>query len=214
MAIRTVTSWFLIGFAIFNCAVAAEPEPELSADGAEPEPEVAELEVEPAREEDSRAEDAELAEGLCEQEPTEPTDPDMDALEEEAISEEEIAELQEGDEAIPGKAGLMQKIAELQKGLAELQAHSQPSSHPCGFESSSTPYCGLWNNHPNAKVGRSRGSPFQWTRKSGRTPSCRTGPSSAYEGKYYMYIETSCPRAMGDMAYLTAQATLFRASLI
>jgi len=43
---------------------------------------------------------------------------------------------------------------------------------------------------------------FDWTRKSGRTPSGRTGPPKAKEGSYYMYIETSNPRQTGDMAIL------------
>ncbi|CAM1344713.1 VPS10 domain-containing protein [Tenacibaculum amylolyticum] len=34
---------------------------------------------------------------------------------------------------------------------------------------------------------------FNWTRKSGRTPSNETGPSSAQHGNYYMFIEASRP---------------------
>eukprot|EP00966_Prymnesium_polylepis_P172305 3984413-Prymnesium_polylepis.1 len=34
-------------------------------------------------------------------------------------------------------------------------------------------------------------SGYSWTRRSGGTPSSSTGPSSAYDGSYYMYIETS-----------------------
>lgn len=43
---------------------------------------------------------------------------------------------------------------------------------------------------------------FDWTRKSGSTPSSSTGPSKAADGQYYMYIETSSPRATGDKAIL------------
>ena len=32
-----------------------------------------------------------------------------------------------------------------------------------------------------------------WTRTSGSTPSNNTGPTSAYDGSYYMYVETSTP---------------------
>lgn len=32
---------------------------------------------------------------------------------------------------------------------------------------------------------------FYWTVFSGDTPSERTGPSSAYNGKYYIYIEAT-----------------------
>ncbi|NER13142.1 T9SS type A sorting domain-containing protein [Leptobacterium flavescens] len=37
------------------------------------------------------------------------------------------------------------------------------------------------------------GDDFDWTRNSGGTPSNSTGPSSAFEGSFYMYVETSAP---------------------
>jgi hypothetical protein len=43
---------------------------------------------------------------------------------------------------------------------------------------------------------------FDWTRTSGSTPSSGTGPSAAADGSYYLYIETSSPRARGDKAIL------------
>ncbi|KAL9985328.1 hypothetical protein ACROYT_G007718 [Oculina patagonica] len=47
---------------------------------------------------------------------------------------------------------------------------------------------------------------FDWTRKTGRTPSSNTGPNSGNNGKgYYIYIETSRPRKTGDKAILTLQ---------
>eukprot|EP00794_Sanderia_malayensis_P018883 gene18883-20784_t len=45
---------------------------------------------------------------------------------------------------------------------------------------------------------------FDWTRRSGSTPSSGTGPSSSATGTsgYYVYIETSYPRRDGDKATL------------
>jgi len=37
------------------------------------------------------------------------------------------------------------------------------------------------------------GDDFDWTRRSGGTPSSNTGPSSADEGSYYIYVESSSP---------------------
>jgi len=72
-----------------------------------------------------------------------------------------------------------------------------PASGMCGFESSATSkgYCDTWSNEPSADN-------FDWTRKSGGTPSGSTGPSSAAEGSWYLFIETSSPRASGDVAIL------------
>jgi len=64
----------------------------------------------------------------------------------------------------------------------------------CGFESASKPYCGTWEDKTGDK--------FDWTRKSGSTPSYGTGPSSAEEGSQYLFIETSSPRQNGDKAEL------------
>lgn len=44
--------------------------------------------------------------------------------------------------------------------------------------------------------------PNGWTRDSGGTPSGGTGPSSAYEGSYYVYVETSSSSS-GDEDILT-----------
>ena len=41
---------------------------------------------------------------------------------------------------------------------------------------------------------------FDWTMQSGPTPSEVTGPPGAFEGTYYIYIETSNPRVLGDDA--------------
>lgn len=49
---------------------------------------------------------------------------------------------------------------------------------------------------------------FDWTVKSGRTPSSRTGPSKAFMGQVYLYIEASSPRRSGDKAVLTKTVQL------
>ncbi|XP_071131722.1 MAM and LDL-receptor class A domain-containing protein 1-like isoform X4 [Mytilus edulis] len=49
---------------------------------------------------------------------------------------------------------------------------------------------------------------FQWTYRSGSTPSGGTGPSSAYEGTQYVYTEASSPRDQGDKAVLSTVNTL------
>jgi len=41
---------------------------------------------------------------------------------------------------------------------------------------------------------------FDWTRQSGGTPSSNTGPSGAYEGSYYFYMETSSPNYPSKVA--------------
>lgn len=61
----------------------------------------------------------------------------------------------------------------------------------CPSVISSYPYCesfesdfGDWNNTPT-------GDDFDWTRHSGSTGSSNTGPSSAYDGNFYLYTEAS-----------------------
>ncbi|XP_062615614.1 MAM and LDL-receptor class A domain-containing protein 1-like [Saccostrea cucullata] len=44
---------------------------------------------------------------------------------------------------------------------------------------------------------------FDWSLNSDGTPTSNTGPSYAHSGKYYMYIESSSPRAPGDTAILS-----------
>ena len=41
---------------------------------------------------------------------------------------------------------------------------------------------------------------FSWTRHSGTTVTLDTGPSAAFEGLYYVYLEASFPRVPGDKA--------------
>jgi len=57
----------------------------------------------------------------------------------------------------------------------------------CTFE---TDYCGMTELTGN----------FSWTRHSGTTVTLDTGPSAAFEGLYYVYLEASFPRVPGDKA--------------
>ncbi len=45
---------------------------------------------------------------------------------------------------------------------------------------------------------------FDWTVKSGATPSSNTGPSAAAEGSYYVYMESSSPNYSNKRAILTS----------
>ncbi|XP_013382774.1 cubilin-like [Lingula anatina] len=72
-----------------------------------------------------------------------------------------------------------------------LPCSEQATLLTCSFESSSI--CGFT---------QSTSDDFNWSRDYGGTPSSSTGPSAAYSGSYYMYIETSSPRIQGDTAVL------------
>lgn len=61
---------------------------------------------------------------------------------------------------------------------------------------------------------QSKNDQFDWTRLSGRTRSCMTGPNGAADGRYYMYIETSCPRRSGQKAILSSKTLSLGASSV
>ncbi|RAJ17961.1 immunoglobulin-like domain-containing protein [Olleya aquimaris] len=61
-----------------------------------------------------------------------------------------------------------------------------------GFESS----FGLWT--------QGSGDDFNWTRRSGSTPSSNTGPSSAAAGSQYAYMESSAPNYSNKRAILVS----------
>ena len=76
-------------------------------------------------------------------------------------------------------------------------------SNVCAGGVSSFPYTesftsgfGLWSNVS--------GDVFDWTRRSGSTPSSSTGPSGDHTtgSSFYVYTETSSPRVSGDTAIL------------
>jgi len=55
---------------------------------------------------------------------------------------------------------------------------------------------GLWT--------QSSSDDIDWTRKSGSTPSSSTGPSTASDGSYYIYVEASSPNYPSKTAVLTS----------
>ncbi|CAG2219803.1 unnamed protein product [Mytilus edulis] len=71
------------------------------------------------------------------------------------------------------------------------------NSYSCGFETDGAT-C-IFKDTTNDE--------FDWTRRTKSTPSSSTGPTGAATGDYYMYIETSSPRVIGDTAVLTTQDT-------
>jgi subtilisin family serine protease len=71
-----------------------------------------------------------------------------------------------------------------------------PASGFCGFEDSNDLLCGIWRQNSFDQ--------FDWTQKSGKTPSSGTGPDKAHGGGWYLYTEVSSPRRSGDEAILEA----------
>lgn len=69
---------------------------------------------------------------------------------------------------------------------------------------SSFPYT---QNFENTIAGwtQSSADDFNWSLRSGGTPSNNTGPSSAYQGNYYVYMESSAPNFSTKTAILTSQ---------
>ena len=76
--------------------------------------------------------------------------------------------------------------------LTPLPAHATISTLPSSdsFESP----VGNWDNIT--------GDNMDWTRKTGSTGSSGTGPSSAYDGSYYYYTESSSPNYPSKTAWL------------
>ncbi len=77
-------------------------------------------------------------------------------------------------------------------GVCYNECASTVSSYPYteGFESG-------WGDWVNAS-----GDDFDWTRRSGSTPSSSTGPSGAHGGSYYVYTESSSPNYPNKTAIL------------
>ena len=61
----------------------------------------------------------------------------------------------------------------------------------CSATVSSFPYSESFESGEGWTQGT--GDDFNWTRRSGGTPSSNTGPSGADDGTFYMYMETSSP---------------------
>ena len=67
----------------------------------------------------------------------------------------------------------------------------------------SFPYTQSWESGEGLWV-QSGDDDFDWTWNSGTTISATTGPSGAHDGTYYLYTESSSPRANGDQAFIEA----------
>jgi hypothetical protein len=67
-----------------------------------------------------------------------------------------------------------------------------PGGGGCSGGISSFPYSESFESGTGAWTQAS-GDNFDWTRRSGGTPSSGTGPSSASAGSWYMYVESSSP---------------------
>nr|XP_022320901.1 uncharacterized protein LOC111123092 isoform X1 [Crassostrea virginica] len=84
---------------------------------------------------------------------------------------------------------------------------SPPNKVTCGFESGQA--CFLRNLVKETIIQTEQGpmnlqsDDFDWiTGQTGQTPSPQTGPSAAYKGSQYAFIEASSPRNYGDRAIL------------
>ncbi len=77
------------------------------------------------------------------------------------------------------------------------------TTNDCATTISTFPYHEGFENTIGAWV-QSKDDDFDWTVKSGSTPSSNTGPSSAAEGSYYVYMESSSPNYSTKRAILTS----------
>ncbi|CAG2192900.1 unnamed protein product [Mytilus edulis] len=74
-------------------------------------------------------------------------------------------------------------------------------NHSCGFET--TEQCFFKQTNQDD---------FDWTRRSGFTPTGGTGPNSAAEGLYFMFIEAT-GKNIHEKAVLTTEATNLQVSI-
>ena len=63
----------------------------------------------------------------------------------------------------------------------------------CNFED-------IQNEMTLCQMTQAQNDDFDWTLNSGPTDSSKTGPSKAESGDFYIYIEASKPRQLGDQA--------------
>ncbi|MDG5491174.1 immunoglobulin-like domain-containing protein [Psychroserpens sp. SPM9] len=80
---------------------------------------------------------------------------------------------------------------------------TQPSTGGCSGGVSSFPYTEGFENTLGA-WSQGSGDDFNWTLRSGTTPSSNTGPSSASAGSYYIYMESSSPNYSTKRAILNS----------
>lgn len=92
--------------------------------------------------------------------------------------------------------------------LGNSSACSSGSGNSCSTTISSFPYTetfesglGAWSN--------GGGDSFDWTRDSGSTPSGSTGPSSASNGSFYIFMESSSPNYSNKRAIITGPCLNF-----
>ena len=88
-------------------------------------------------------------------------------------------------------------------GPVMLSAVAETTTTPAPTISSSHWACSFEDNSGSktmCDMSQSTSDTFDWTLKSGKTPSGETGPDKAYNGGYYVFIETSNPRKFGDKA--------------
>lgn len=55
------------------------------------------------------------------------------------------------------------------------------------------------------EIGFSLGGDINWVRNKGATRSSATGPTQAYEGEYYLYVESSSPNNPNKQAIITSE---------
>ncbi|MHA7060091.1 endonuclease [Aquimarina sp. M1] len=72
----------------------------------------------------------------------------------------------------------------------------------CGATVSSFPYNESFENTFGTWSQATSSDDFNWATRSGSTPSSNTGPSSASEGTYYIYMESSSPNYSNKRAIL------------
>ncbi|WP_040757327.1 immunoglobulin-like domain-containing protein [Winogradskyella psychrotolerans] len=80
---------------------------------------------------------------------------------------------------------------------------TQPSTGDCSGGISMFPYSESFENTLGS-WSQSSSDDFNWTNRSGSTPSSNTGPSSADTGSYYVFMESSSPNYSTKRAILNS----------
>ncbi|MEM6262892.1 MAG: S8 family serine peptidase [Bacteroidota bacterium] len=85
---------------------------------------------------------------------------------------------------------------------AVLQASGGGGGPSCSSTVTSYPYTNTFES--NLGWSQATGDDFNWTRRSGGTPSVGTGPSGAAQGSFYAYMEVSSPNFPSKTAILNS----------
>lgn len=88
-------------------------------------------------------------------------------------------------------------------GVGSDDGGDNPPVGSCDVTISSFPYSQSFENTIGAWV-QSTQDDFNWSLRSGTTPSSNTGPSSADTGSYYLYTESSSPNYSNKDAIITS----------